>query len=310
MSMAADEHSLILHQYEMSPFSEKIRVIFGIKGLAWHACDQPIIMPKPELVTLTGGYRRIPVLQIGADLYFDTVLIIDELEHRFPEPSVYAGVGPGMAQALAGWSDQTLFWQVVTALFGGDIPPDAAFMADRSALLGRPFDPDAMKAAAPGALRQLAAGFDLVERQLTGGHTFLFGDRASAADASVYHNVAFLRWGQGRAARVLDHFPHVLAWEARMRAIGHGKRGQDVSRHAAIAIARGTEPLPVSAGHTGNGFAVGDAVTIHYHDANTPTLAAEFVATKPQSFCVRFSSAQIGTVNIHMPYTAGRMARV
>lgn len=48
--MTATAQSIILHQYDISPFSEKVRVAFGIKGLDWFACDEPIIMPKPELL--------------------------------------------------------------------------------------------------------------------------------------------------------------------------------------------------------------------------------------------------------------------
>ena len=80
---------ILFHQYDSSPFSEKVRVCFGIKQLAWGAVDQPVIMPKPELVALTGGYRRIPVMQIGADIYCDSQLIVRELERRYPEHSLF-----------------------------------------------------------------------------------------------------------------------------------------------------------------------------------------------------------------------------
>jgi glutathione S-transferase len=305
--MDPTSQSLILHQYDKSPFSEKIRVIFGMKNLAWHACDQPVIMPKPELVALTGGYRRIPVLQIGADLYFDTVLIIDELERRFPTPSIYAGIGPGMAQALAGWTDQTVFWFVVTALFGGDIPPDPAFMADRSALIGRPFDPEAMKAAAPGALRQLAACFDLAERQLADGRAFLFGAHPSAADASLYHNVAFLRWGQGRAAKTLDDFPHLLEWEARIRAIGHGQREKDLSRDDAMTIAHASVAAPPHATSSRPDLSAGTRVIVRYNDANTPPLHATLIAATQQDFVVRPHDPPQNTLHLHMPFSAARV---
>jgi glutathione S-transferase len=291
----------------MSPFSEKIRVVFGMKALDWHACDQPRIMPKPGLVALTGGYRRIPVLQIGADLYFDTVLIADELERRFPQPSVYAGAGPGMAQALAGWFDQGLFWQVVTALFGGDIPADEAFMADRSALLGRPFDQAAMKAAAPGAYLQLAAHFDLVEQQLADGRAYLFGAQPGALDACLYHNVAFLRWGRGRAAKVLDGFPLLCAWEARVRSIGHGRRGADVSPEDALTIARGAAPAAVSGVSVRDDLRPGDAVRIAYNDANTPVLEAVLLAANHQYVSVRPVQSAAGDIVIHVPYSAARI---
>jgi glutathione S-transferase len=304
--MSAHSQSLILHQYEMSPFSEKIRVIFGMKGLEWHACDQPRIMPKPDLVALTGGYRRIPVLQIGADLYFDTMLIIDELERRFPTPSVYDGVGRGMAQALEGWADQGLFWQVVTALFGGDIPADAAFMADRSALLGRPFDQAAMKAASPEALRLMAGYFDLAEQQLADGRAYLFGAQPGAVDASLYHNVAFLRWGRGRAAKVLDGFPRLLAWEARVRAIGHGRRGADVSGQDAIGIARDSVPAPTSGASVRDDFKPGAEVTICYNDANTPVLNATIIACDLQRIAVQPSGAMEHGTILHMPLSIAR----
>ena len=56
---------ILLHQYEGSPFSEKVRVCLGVKGLSWGAVDQPVIMPKPELTPLTGGYRRIVLKNPG-----------------------------------------------------------------------------------------------------------------------------------------------------------------------------------------------------------------------------------------------------
>ena len=75
---------LILHHYTMSPFAEKIRLILGAKGLAWRSVHIPPVMPKPDVVALTGGYRRTPLLQIGADVYCDTALIarrIEALQH-------------------------------------------------------------------------------------------------------------------------------------------------------------------------------------------------------------------------------------
>jgi glutathione S-transferase len=256
-------------------------------------------------VALTGGYRRIPVLQIGADLYFDTVLIVDALEQFYPQPTVYAGVGRGMAQALAAWSDQTLFWLVVTALFGGDIPPNEAFVADRSALLGRPFDPAAMKAAVPATLRQLAGALDLIEQQLSDGREFLFGPQPGAADAGVYHNVAFLRWGRGRAAAVLDGFPHLLAWERRVRGIGHGRREEDVSRAAAIEIAKAAVPAAISGVSDRDDMQPGDTLRIVYNDANTPQLNARLVAANHQFMSVRPLDRL--DIVIHMPFSAARV---
>src|SRR5471032_1906235 len=76
---------LILHHYPNSPFSEKVRVAFGIKQLAWKSVEIPNIMRKPDLMPLTGGYRKTPVLQIGADIYCDTQLMMLEIDKHSPE---------------------------------------------------------------------------------------------------------------------------------------------------------------------------------------------------------------------------------
>ena len=133
---------IILHQYWQSPFTEKVRLVLGMKQLTWRSVEQPTIMPKPELVPLTGGYRRIPVMQIGADVYCDSQLILQELERRHPGPEGAAG---GLHAAVGLWADQIFFGPSVTLIFselGGNI--DEAFKKDREALSARPLDPAAM----------------------------------------------------------------------------------------------------------------------------------------------------------------------
>ena len=109
---------VILHHYPMSPYAEKVRKALGIKRLAWRSVTIPVIMPKPDLTPLTGGYRKTPVMQIGADIYCDTQLILRELERRFPEPSFYRGTDAGTANALSFYLDRTLFSPVVGLVFG------------------------------------------------------------------------------------------------------------------------------------------------------------------------------------------------
>jgi hypothetical protein len=40
--------------------------VFGIKNVEWTSVLISRIMPRPDLMPLTGGYRRTPVMQIGA----------------------------------------------------------------------------------------------------------------------------------------------------------------------------------------------------------------------------------------------------
>src|SRR5687767_11813663 len=130
---------LILHHYPTSPFAEKARLILGFKQLPWMSVFIPAVMPKPDLVALTGGYRRTPVLQVGADIYCDTALICDVLEHVQPEPPLYPPHLKGVSRIFAQWADTTLFWASMTYSIQpktvGTLFPDAAtgqaFAADR-----------------------------------------------------------------------------------------------------------------------------------------------------------------------------------
>ena len=101
-------HEIIFHNYPNSPFSEKVRVAFGIKKLAWRSVIQPVIMPKPDLIPLTGGYRKIPVMQIGADIFCDTQIILREIERRFPAPSLVPH-GRGLPYGIGFWADRQIF---------------------------------------------------------------------------------------------------------------------------------------------------------------------------------------------------------
>jgi glutathione S-transferase len=96
---------LILHHYDFSNFAEKARLMLGFKRLAWHSVEQPPILPKPRLLPLTGGYRRIPILQDGADLWCDTRLIAHELERRVPSPTLFPDGTRGFGEAIAWWAE-------------------------------------------------------------------------------------------------------------------------------------------------------------------------------------------------------------
>ena len=126
---------LILHHYDFSNFAEKARLMLGFKGLAWRSVEQPPILPKPKLVPLTGGYRRIPILQEGADLWCDTRLIAQELERRVPSPTFFPEGTRGHGEAIAWWAEQQFMRP--SALFVSGINADhmpAGLHEDRARL--------------------------------------------------------------------------------------------------------------------------------------------------------------------------------
>src|SRR5437868_2675386 len=216
---------IILHHYDTSPYSEKVRLGFGLKGLAWASVELPQIMPKPNLTALTGGYRKTPVLQIGADIYCDSQLIMRELERRYPTPSFYPA-GRGAADALAWWAEKTMFLPAVSIVFAKrpEVLPEG-FLEDRVKFSGRNIDPVVMMAAVPNHLDQLRAHFAWLDQTLADGRPFLQGPAASLADLAAYHPAWYLRQNFGSAAP-LDGFPRLQTWAERIAATGHGGRSQ------------------------------------------------------------------------------------
>ncbi len=147
---------LILHNYDFSNFAEKVRLVLGYKGLAWRSVTIPPVMPKPMLTPLTGGYRRTPVLQVGADVWCDTRLILRELERRHPEPTLYPAQCAALADAVVYWAEHRIVRPVSLYMSGmnQDVLPES-LAADRARMRGLA-EPDARGGAARGAAARAA----------------------------------------------------------------------------------------------------------------------------------------------------------
>ena len=164
---------LVLHHYGTSPFSEKVRLVLGMKRLSWRSVTVPRILPKPDVVALTGGYRRTPFMQIGADIYCDSLLMCRVIDRLAPEPPLYPRESAGLAEIVAQWADSTFFWTAVpytmqvgaADLFAG-APPEylKAFGADRAAMT-----PSLRRAPPHDGAAALAAYLRRIEAMLADG---------------------------------------------------------------------------------------------------------------------------------------------
>lgn len=298
---------LILHHYPSSPFAEKIRLVLGYKNLAWKSVVIPQIMPKPDVQALTGGYRKTPILQIGADIYCDTSLICDVLEHLAPTPSLYPEPGKGLARTLAQWADSTLFWAAMAYNLGpkgaadmfGNTPPEVAkaFSDDRRAMSGsmtrlRPAD---AAAAYKSYLRRLS---DMLDDQ-----PFLLGAVPTVADFACYHPLWFTRTRTPSVAGILDLTPAVVDWMARMAAIGHGTM-EKFNAADAIAVAAASTPhtlLTDSTFQDDHGIALGSLVTVAAESFGPEATEGELVAATRTHYTLRRTDERAGTVHVHFP---------
>ena len=296
-------HEIIFHNFATSPFSEKVRLVFGMKKLTWRSVEIPSMLPKPLLVPLTGGYRKTPVMQIGADVYCDSQLIIRELERRFPEPSVFPK-NKGFPYGLSFWTDRLFFMASVPIIFGeiGDYVPED-FKKDRAAMSGGTFSTDAMKAVAPFVKDQWRAHASFIAEQLEDGRKFVLGDTPSAADAHAHMNLWFMKGAVANTtAALLKEFPAIDAWFERVTAIGHGKP-TPMDGKEALAIAKAARPEAQSRPDPfePRGFKPGDRVTVAADDYGRDAIAGEIVFTNAQEIAIARRDADVGDVVVHFP---------
>jgi glutathione S-transferase len=304
---------LILHHYPNSPFAEKIRLILGFKGLHWSSVIIPNIMPKPDLIALTGGYRKTPVLQIGADIYCDTALIADVIEAQAAQPTLYPRGTAGASRILAQWADSTLFWTMipyslqpagVAHMFSG-LPPEALKAFDDDRMIFRANMPRMRPADAGGAL---VLYLDRLSETL-GKQTYFFGSAASIADFSIYHNLWFVM-RTGPMAKILESYPALIAWRARMEAFGHGTFDK-LDSAAAIAIAHdAVADASTGLGADTHGIALGERVIVAATDTGVDPIEGTLYSAVKDRVSIARDDVRAGKVVVHFPRVGFEMRRV
>jgi glutathione S-transferase len=302
---------LILHHYATSPFSEKIRLVLGYKKLAWKSVLIPAIMPKPDLLALTGGYRKTPVMQVGGDVYCDSALICDVLEHVQPEPTLYPPHLKGVSRVFAQWADTTLFWAAMAynlqpngaAQVFANAPPEAAkaFGEDRKAMSAnqvRLRTPDATSAYR-SYLRRIA--------HMAEEHDFLFGTEPCVADFATYHALWYTRVQVPVLADILAATPAVGEWMDRIAAIGHGAMDKFNSADA-INVAKEAGPMPAgrnllidSAFQDDHGIALGSRVTVTAESFGPELTEGVLLAATRTHYTLQREDPRAGVVHVHFP---------
>jgi glutathione S-transferase len=301
---------MILHHYPNSPFAEKIRALIGYKGIAWQSVVQPDIMPKADLQALTGGYRRIPVLQIGADVYCDTALIVQVIEGLHPAPSIYAVGNAGAIDTIAQWAGDALFWAAMgynfkgaAALFANHPPEVAAqaakaFAQDRGAMFGsiprqRPND--------------ATSAYKLYLQRIStmlGEQNYLFGAAPTLADFACYHPLWFTAVRVPQMAVIFDATPNLRPWLERMQAFSAAGKAlrSDLTPQSAIELAASSTPASVNAAFVDeHGIELGTQVAITAEKFGLEASVGELLAATTSRYTLRRKDPRAGTVHVHFP---------
>ena len=294
-------HEPILHHYALSPYAEKVRLALGRKGLAWQSVDTPMVMPKPDHVELTGGYRRVPVLQLGADVYCDTHCIVRVLDRLYPDPPLAPRGKEAMDEALSRWAETT-FMLGVLAVFGLGGVFDEAFVEDRRKTMVPPGQDLAQTRVVVGTkLLQIRANLARLEDLLSDGRAFLLGGaEPSLADLSAFHPL-LLVGAHPRTGVLFGPLARVRAWADRVRAIGHGRQS-GLSSAEAIAIARQSEPVPFEGDPVvPDGMKLGDRVVVVADEYGSGAVTGALAASDLHEIAVQRETERAGTVVVHFP---------
>ena len=298
---------LILHHYAFSSFSEKVRAALGVKGLAWHSVEIAGLPPRPLLSPLTGGYRRAPVLQVGADIYCDTNIILPALDRLAAGPRLYPAGSAGVAQGL-GFAWERQMWVPTIGLLvhyiGEHIP--AEFIQDRKE--GYLMIDISQAAMAP----QFEQHLQFVRGQLgwlaqaLAARPFLLGDAPSAADLACWQTIFLLRKNCPPAVDALLGLAPaspILAWYDRIAGFGHG-RPTAMTAEQAFEVARTGVPAPVahlSPNGDPGGLQAGCPVTVTPDDNARVPVSGTLVAAGADEIVIHRRDAQAGDLHIHFP---------
>jgi len=295
---------LILHHYPESLFSEKARALLNARQLPWRSVIIPMIMPRPDTIPLTGGYRRTPVLQVGADVYCDTALIAAYLDDKGAGPTLFPAASRLAANTLARWVDTELFWAAVTLRFQpsnmgsffANPEAAAAFAADRAN-----FSQGATTRRIPiqEALPRYQVFLAELDAQLSDGRRYLFGAEWTIADFSTYHVVWFIHGG-GAMGDLLARHGAAAAWFDRMRTFG-APIGADMTGAQALDVALNATPVAVEPTNDLDDIALGALVDVGPTDYGVMPSRGALVKCDTAEIVIRRSHERTGEVQVHFP---------
>jgi glutathione S-transferase len=236
--------NLILHHYDISPFSQKAQKMMGLKGLAWQSVEMPMIAPKPDVEQLTGGYRGTPVLQIGADVFIDNWMIARAIDQFAADGPLINARGALVDAALYAWGERLFTPLLHSALATYKSRWDADFLADRKQVFPD-VDFDTLEMADPDRRSQVRAYLGAVQAQLERGGSFLGGAQADSGDIHAWGMVWMIYSALPDLVPFVEALPELVAWYQRVEVLGIGVREDVTIEVAWDAIRSGyTQRLP------------------------------------------------------------------
>lgn len=101
---------ITLHQWEISPFCQKVARALRFKGLAYRTEDYNGLLGTQVMRLSKVG--KVPVLDIDGQRLQDSTCIVRYLDERFPEPPLFPRDPQqrALAELWEDWADESLYW--------------------------------------------------------------------------------------------------------------------------------------------------------------------------------------------------------
>jgi len=223
---------ITLHQFEVSPFCDKVRRILHWKRLDYRIREVPLLQtPRVRRINPIG---KLPCLEHDGTFVGDSTDIAYYLEERFPEPPILPRdpAERALCHVLEDWADESLYFYEMRLRF--TLPHNAKRWIPELVHA----DSRVLKALAPlvlpGMLRRLTRAQGVgrkplqqvladVDRHadaladLLGGREWLVGRALSLADLAVFAQLRCIR-GAEEGARIIEARPALVAWMERVES--------------------------------------------------------------------------------------------
>ncbi|CAF1454604.1 unnamed protein product [Rotaria sordida] len=278
----------------------------GLKKLNWCSVIVNRIPPRPHLDILTGGYRRIPVLQVGADIYCDTHLILRTLDRLRPDsPTLFSN---SLTQPLCWWWDKAMFTPFLklrVGLVGDKLSKE--WLEDRQKFAPQiSFTKEDNEKEIPLNAQRINAHLAWLTHMLDDGREFLLGDSSpSALDITAYHIIWVIKNNMENETKDLlpgmTH-PRLVKWFERIAAFGHGTSHEIMSEEA-FDIAKQAEPIEPKyiENKSKNVWHLGQRLQVIPDDMGKVPVEGTFIAADDYEIILRRSNGKLGDVNVHFP---------
>lgn len=294
---------MILHHYTISPYSEKIRLMLDYAEIDWQSSIVPPMPPRPTLDPFLGGYRRIPVAQIGADLFCDTRLIATEIATLSAKPELSFETAPKEASDFATATNDNVFMPIVQGAVPSKVlkqlitqywPWQIVGLLKDRAQVGKTSKLAPMRSA---ERKTRVEDFKHQLENSLNDNQFIFGDTPTIADFAAYHLVWFAK--VTRPGEFLTNSPNAQQWRQRMSDFRRGQSTK-INKQRLFAQTKNSDPREPSQQQLADKDS-GKQVIIRPSDYADDSTSGVLIGADNERWIIAKETPEFGAVHVHFP---------